>query len=206
VAELTDSERELQQLTAELRKLEGEYTMYFAGRLPRPPWETRGRVDQLFKRWDKRPGEALVTRFRLQSLQLRYSTFVDLWDRTLRSREEGRAAPAASRQGPRQDTISERADEPALVHVATFSNPLREMEKLHALYDSLMEARRQAGEDAVPFHKFADLVKEQVSRLQRRGPSEVTFRVTAFENRVNLTARRALASASAPTPASAKTA
>ncbi len=191
--ELSESERELQQLSAELRKLEGEYTMYFAGRLPRPPWETRGRVDQLFKRWDKRPTDTLVTRFRLQTLQSRYSRFVDLWDKALRQKEEGRPAPT---RGRRQDMGEKpRSSGPDLVHVATFRDPLHEMEKLHGLYDSLMDARRTAGEDVVPFHKFADLVKEQVHRLKSRGSQEVTFRVTANDGRVNLTAKAAMASA-----------
>jgi hypothetical protein len=194
VPELSESERELQQLSTELRKLEGEYTMYFAGRLPRPPWETRGRVDQLFKRWDKRPTDTLVTRFRLQTLQSRYSRFVDLWDRALRQKEEGREAPTRGRRQQMEE--SERPAAPDLVHVATFRDPLHEMEKLHGLYDSLMDARRTAGEDVVPFHKFADLVKEQVHRLKSRGSQEVTFRVTALEGRVNLTAKAAaLASA-----------
>ena len=188
--ELSESERELQQLSAELRKLEGEYTMYFAGRLPRPPWETRGRVDQLFKRWDHRPFDTLVTRFRLQTLQSRYSRFVDLWDRALRQKEEGRPAPS---RGRRQDMgEKDRSSGPDLVHVATFRDPLHEMEKLHGLYDSLMDARRTAGEDVVPFHKFADLVKEQVHRLKSRGSQEVTFRVTSMEGRVNLTAKAAV--------------
>ena len=191
--ELSESERELQQLSTELRKLEGEYTMFFAGRLPRPPWETRGRVDQLFKRWDKRPTDTLVTRFRLQTLQSRYSRFVDLWDKALRQKEEGRPAPT---RGRRQDMAEkERSSGPDLVHVATFRDPLHEMEKLHGLYDSLMDARRTAGEDVVPFHKFADLVKEQVHRLKSRGSQEVTFRVTAMEGRINLTAKAAMASA-----------
>jgi hypothetical protein len=194
VPELSESERELQQLSAELRKLEGEYTMYFAGRLPRPPWETRGRVDQLFKRWDKRPTDTLVTRFRLQTLQSRYSRFVDLWDRALRQKEEGRE-PVTRGRRQQQMEESDRSSAPDLVHVATFSDPLHEMEKLHGLYDSLMDARRTAGEDVVPFHKFADLVKEQVHRLKSRGSQEVTFRVTSLEGRVNLTAKAALASA-----------
>ena len=37
-------------LEAELKRLEAEYNMFFAGRLPRPPWETRGRVEALVKR------------------------------------------------------------------------------------------------------------------------------------------------------------
>ena len=43
---------------------------------------------------------------------------------------------------------------------------MREMDKLHDLYESLAEARREVGERAVPFHKFADLVKTQVKKLQ----------------------------------------
>ena len=42
------------------------------------------------------------------------------------------------------------------------------MDKLHDLYDSLAEARREIGEDAVPFHKFADLVKSQVKKLREQ--------------------------------------
>jgi hypothetical protein len=187
VAELTEVERDLQTLSAELRKLEGEYTMYFSGRIPRPPFETRGKVDQLFKRWDKRPLDTLVTRFRLQTLQTRYSRFVDMWDRSLRAREEGRVLPHMRRQEMVEKPP--RPTGPALVHVATFRDPLHEMEKLHGLYDSLMDARREAGEDVVPFHKFADLVKDQVSRLKKRGSAEVTFRVTSIEGRVNLTAK-----------------
>ena len=41
------------------------------------------------------------------------------------------------------------------------------MDKLHDLYDSLAEARREVGEDAVPFHQFAELVKTQVKKLTR---------------------------------------
>ena len=48
--EKPDVARELTTLEAELKRLEAEYNMFFAGRLPRPPWETRGRVQALVKR------------------------------------------------------------------------------------------------------------------------------------------------------------
>ena len=38
------------------------------------------------------------------------------------------------------------------------------MDKLHDLYDRLVDARREMGEEGIPFHKFAELVKGQVSR------------------------------------------
>ena len=66
---------------------------------------------------------------------------------------------------------------------------MREMDKLHTLYDSLMDARREAGEDTVPFHRFAALVKDQVAKLRDAGKSEVAFRVAGKEGKVNFTVR-----------------
>ena len=73
--------------------------------------------------------------------------------------------------------------------MAAFKNPVQEEDKLHDLYDSLVEARRSIGEDALPFHKFADLVKTQVKKLRENGSPEVTFRVAVKDGKVNFTAR-----------------
>ena len=50
MAEQTDIQKDLSDLAADLKQLEAEYNMFFAGRLPRPPWETRNRVDAMIKR------------------------------------------------------------------------------------------------------------------------------------------------------------
>ena len=50
-------------------------------------------------------------------------------------------------------------------------------------------ARREIGEDAVPFHKFADLVKNQVKKLTSDGHGEVAFRVAVKDGKVNFTAK-----------------
>ena len=75
------------------------------------------------------------------------------------------------------------------MHVTTFQDPMREMDKLHDLYDSLAEARRETGQDAIPFHKFAELIKTQVSALRTKGTAEVAFRVAVKEGKVAFTAR-----------------
>ena len=54
---------------------------------------------------------------------------------------------------------------------------------------SMMDARRQAGEEVVPFHKFAALVKDQVTKLRQSGSSEVAFRVAVKDGKVNFTVR-----------------
>src|SRR5690349_22968675 len=92
---------QLTRLEGELKRLEAEYNMFFAGRLPRPPWETRNRVDALVKRMDRARAGNYGDRFRFSTLQARFTKFVDLWDRGLRAREEGRGGPFGQR--PSQD-------------------------------------------------------------------------------------------------------
>ena len=95
--ELSDIQRDLDILAGELRRLEIEYNLFFIGRLPRPPWETRRRVETILKRWDNTHIRVSLDRFRFSTLQARYSTFSDLWDREMRAREMGRTGPSPSR-------------------------------------------------------------------------------------------------------------
>src|SRR4051812_24169511 len=95
MAELTDVQKDLQALAAGLKQLEAEYNMFFSGRAPRPPLEARGRIAALVKKWDRAYIQSAMDRFQFDTLQRRFQTFADLWDRGLRSREEGRAGPFA---------------------------------------------------------------------------------------------------------------
>ncbi len=187
--EATETERELKGLEADLRQLEAEYNMYFAGRLPRPPVETRARVTASMRRIDRLHMRNTADRFRFLTLQSRFQTFLDLWERGLRAREEGRPGPFAQRPAAVESAAKEKGPQDRILHVAAFHDPTREMDKLHELYERLADARREAGEDAVPFHKFADLVKEQVKRLKQSGSPEVAFRVAVKDGKVNFTAR-----------------
>ena len=185
--EPTEIQKDLQTLAAGLKQLEAEYNMFFSGRLPRPPWETRNRVTALVRKWDRGYIQSAMDRFQFETLQRRFQTFVDLWDRGLRAREEGRAGPFAA--PPPKVIRRPKPLDAKVLHVANFDDPMREMDKLHTLYDSLMDARREAGDDVVPFHRFAALVKDQVTRLRGDGAAQVAFRVAVVEGKVNFTAR-----------------
>jgi hypothetical protein len=182
----SDFAQELTRLESELKQLEAEYNMYFSGRLPKPPWETRARVAALVKQYDRAYIQNTGDRFRFHTLQSRYATFIDLWDRGLRAREEGRSGPFAA---PRPKQPERKPAEDKVVHVASFSDPTREVDKLTELYESLAEARREAGEAQVPFHKFAEVVKGQVQKLREAGSDEVAFRIALKDGKVNFTAR-----------------
>jgi hypothetical protein len=183
---LSPFEKDFQRLEADLKQLEAEYNMFFSGRLKTPPWETRARVEALVKQLDRGYISNTGDRFRFTTLQSRFATFIDLWDRGLKAREEGRAGPFAQ---PRAKGPEQVRPEDRIVNVSSFRDPMREVDKLHELYESLAEARREVGEETVPFHKFAELVKTQVKKLRDTGSPEVAFRVAVKNGKVNFTAR-----------------
>jgi len=180
----SDVERDLQKLETGIKNLEAQYNMYFSGRLPKPPWETRSAVEALVKRYDRGHIQNYGDRFRFQTLQSRWATLIDLWDKGLRAREEGRSGPFVHhRKAPEPKKPDNR-----ILHVSAFNNVAREQDKLHDLYESLAEARHEVGLEPVPFHKFAELVKSQVKKLGEDG-TEVAFRVAIKDGKVSFTAR-----------------
>jgi hypothetical protein len=183
----TDLERDLARLEADLRQLEAEYNMFFAGRLATPPWETRSRVEAVVRRLDRSPIQNTGLRFRFMTLQSRFATFVDLWDRGQRAREEGRSGPFA--QG-RAGADGRRPGEARVLHVAAFHDPAHEKPKLEELYRSLATARREVGAPDMSFDKFAALVQSQVSKMRAAGEGDVAFRVAVKDGKVALTARK----------------
>lgn len=178
--------RELQVLESELKRLEAEYNMFFGGRLPRPPWETRSRVEAIVKRLDRTHIGNTGERFRFGTLQSRFAAFVELWDRGLRAREEGRPGPFAL---PAPAAARPRREEERVLHVTTVKDPLRELDKLHDVYDRLAEARRGSGKEPMPFHQFAELVKTQVTTLREKGSGEVALRVAMRSGKLAVTVR-----------------
>lgn len=209
MAELTDLERDLRLLEGSLRTLEQEYNRYFAGQLPRPPVEIRARVERLLRRYDRAYIQSNLERFRLNTLQSRFSSFAELWDRAIRAREEGRPGPffrprreeasqappppaeqEASGEAPPVGEATPRGDRE--VCTTTLADPAAERGKLLRLYESLLEARRATGnEDPLPFDRFAQMVSTQVARLNDGGTRGVAFRVAVKDNKVTFTARGA---------------
>ena len=182
---------QLTALEADLKRLEAEYNMYFSGRLPRPPWETRARVEATVKRLDRSHIANYGIRFRFTTLQTRLSRFLDLWDRALRAREEGRAGPLShlQKKSDEKESAAPTRVEDKIVRVSTFSNPTKEHLKVRELYNSFIEARKQAGQERVDYEKFERLVSAQVKAIQSKGAAEVAFRVAIQDGKVAFTAR-----------------
>jgi hypothetical protein len=141
-------------------------------------------------------------RFRFQSLQSRFSSFCELWDRTLRAREEGRAdrlktgrsapgapssspaTPSAAPPTPGSDTGDRIVAEASVRDLGTDADRVRQ------LYQQLVDARKVVGEQPVPFERFERLVATQLAKLGADG-KPVAFRVTLKDGKVSLTAKSA---------------
>jgi hypothetical protein len=187
VAIPSETARDLNRLESELKRLEAEYTLFFTGRSRRPPTESRARVDSMVKQLDRTYIRNYGDRFRFTTLQSRYASLVDLWDRGVRSREEGRPGPFAPRAPARAGPGPVPADR--ILHVTALRDPAHQTDKLRELYDSLAEAKREIGEDALPFEQFAELVQRHITKLNQDGDIEVGFRVAVKDGKVALTAR-----------------
>jgi hypothetical protein len=198
----SEFDQEMRMLEAELKRLEAEYNMFFAGRLPRLPWETRARVEAVVKRYDRMNLRNTAERFRFTTLQSRFQAFCDLWERHLKAKEEGRpifgprrvsAAPSSTAPAPAAAPAASKGDPTPfrgsrVVAVATIKDPAADQERLQTLYEQLTSARREAGEKAIPFEAFRQVVRAQVNKLGE-GKGEVSFRVSVQDGKVTLTAK-----------------
>ena len=179
--------------------------MFFAGRLPRLPWETRARVEALVRRYDRMSIQNTADRFRFNTVQSRYAMFCELWERHLKNQEQGRGRvggrPAAASPPtplPKETPPGEpAAPEPIaarspaadrVVHVASLRDPTAQADRVKELYDRLAEAKREAGEPPVPFDRVAALVRAQVEKFKTDG-HDVAFRVAVKDGKVSLTVK-----------------
>lgn len=184
-------DKQMMQLEAEIRRLEAEFHMFFAGRLPRPPWETRARVAALVKKYDNSFIRNTADRFRFESLQNRHSKFLELWERQMTNRELGRPMVGGARaQAPPARPDPKDAPEPGttVVRFGTNSDPDAEGKRVQELFERLAAAKKEVGEPPIALDRLQALVKAQVEKFGADG-SHVAFRIDTKDGKVSLTVK-----------------
>jgi hypothetical protein len=190
----SDWDKQMMQLETEIRRLEAEFNMFFAGRLPRPPAETRARVAALVKKHDQTFIRNTADRFRFESLQNRHSKFIELVERQMTNRELGRPVAGVRRtQEPpppprRPDPREEPAADPGMIRFARDQQLSAESEPVKKLFEQLANAKKQVGESPVAIDRLAALVRAQVDKFAAEG-KDVTFKVAMKDGKVQLTAK-----------------
>lgn len=180
-------EEQLSRLEEDIRRLKIEFDIYFNGASKRPPYDTKGRVDTLIKRVADDRTLTFAQRYRYNSLAARYSSFRDMWRRTMQGREEGRDPVSAARATAKQE-IRNETEKVSFVCL----DAGKEVETVKNLYDSLLEAKRRCGEptEDFSFPRFHRLIASKAEGLKERlGCDKVKFSVAIEAGHVSFKAK-----------------
>jgi hypothetical protein len=163
----SDFDREMVVLENEIRRLEAEFNMFFAGRLPRPPWETKARVAALVKKTDNSVIRNTADRFRFESLQNRYSKFLELVDRQMTNRELGR--PMLGRKPPPPPPAVKKEDGgPAEKKTEEVKPLISKQEEAARAQEQAADKRAAAAEQAEVRFKRDQLEADRVRQLHEQ--------------------------------------
>ena len=81
-------DKQIAKLEEDIRKLKIDFDIYFNGAVKRPPLEARARLEATLKRLMDKRGLAFQQRYQLNGLVSRYTSYRELWRRTMRARGE----------------------------------------------------------------------------------------------------------------------
>ena len=187
----SEFDAQMSQLESEVRRLETEYNMFFAGRLKRPPFETKNRVAALMKRHDNSFIRNTGDRFRFESLQNRYQKFLELVERQMMNRELGRPTLGVRPQATTTAPKGEHArHDPNIIRFGKGVKTGEDSDAVKQLYERLAEEKKKAGEAPVAIERLAALVKAQVDKFGAEGKN-VDFKIATKNGKVTLTAKAA---------------
>jgi hypothetical protein len=79
-------DQQLNRLEEDIRRLKIEFDIFFNGSTKRPPLEMRARLESQIKRMSDNRQLTFAQRYQLNTLIARFTSYRELWRRTLRSR------------------------------------------------------------------------------------------------------------------------
>ncbi|CAN5428261.1 MAG: hypothetical protein ACR2M8_02935 [Pyrinomonadaceae bacterium] len=81
-------DKQISRLEDDIRKLKIDFDIYFNGSTKRPPLEARARLEATIKRVSDNRNISYAQRYQLNALISRFTSYRELWRRTLRARGE----------------------------------------------------------------------------------------------------------------------
>ena len=183
-------EEQLARLEEDVRRLKVEFDIYFNGAAKRPPYDTKSRVETLIKRIADDRTLTFAQRYQYNSLVARFTSFRELWRRTIQGREEGRD-PAAVARASAHSAAAAPAESG---HKSTFvcTDAHQEVETVKNLYQALVEAKKSCGEttDDLSFPRFHHLIAKKTDNLKEHlGCERVLFSVDVKDGQVSFKAK-----------------
>ena len=86
--ESVNFDKQLTRLEDDIRKLKIDFDIYFNGTSKRPPLEARARLESFIKRVSDNRSITYAQRYQLNALISRFTSYRELWRRTLRAKGE----------------------------------------------------------------------------------------------------------------------
>ena len=177
-------DEDIVRLESGIRQLKIQYDMFFAGSIPKQPFELRSEIERIIKRHSNTPIRKYASRFHFNALVSRFNSLSELWSKTIRTIEEGdRPAPAVLERAGSGEQIVARC---------TVKDPASEREHLRLLHMRLLDARKKSGEGEakLSFEKFLRSVSSQADKLREKtGCAKVELRVIVQDRKVTVKAR-----------------
>jgi D-serine deaminase-like pyridoxal phosphate-dependent protein len=185
-------DQQLARLDEDIRRLKIEYDIFFNGGVKRAPYETKNRVETVIKRLADERSLTFAQRYQYNALVARFTSFKELWRRTMQGREEGRDAASLARAAQNLQTENFASTERE-IQSKTFScaNVERESETVGQIYEALVQAKRICGEkNELPFDRFRAQLAAQTERFkQNAGCERVSYEIGVENGRVTFKAK-----------------
>jgi hypothetical protein len=196
---ITESfDRELRVLEEALRRLNAEYDGFLYGSAAKPPILTRRHVEEMVRRLNASEDMSAADRYRFATLQGRFFSLTERWDRLQGEKEAGRrpglyghfretGGPSAPRALNAAAPASVQEERRRVSAEAPAESPDRE------LFDRYVAAKKARGEDVSGYRLegfLEGLERERRKVRERLGNEDVLFDVVERDGRVRLVARK----------------
>ncbi len=188
-------ERELAVLEQSIKRLTADCDAFLYGSSSKPPVEGRKHIEEMLRRLNASDAMSSAERYRFSTLQGRYFSLVERWERLMGEKESGRrpglyghfrpsaGAPAAPSPPPnagRPGSVEgERGAVPA--------DPDRD------LFERYVAAKKSRGEDVSGYRLdgfLEGLERERRKLREKAGSGDIVFEVAERDGRVRLIAKK----------------
>ena len=202
-------DEELNVLDTQLRRLKIEYEIFFSNPQKRPPTDIEWKVVALLRKFSDGGRMNFSQRYRYNEMAQRYAIYSDLWRKKSRIREEGYRRPQdaiLSIQGVREEKEHEKHHHPvygvahaaaaaaggaSAPHFTLHSVDQGEREQVERLYNSLVAAKKKAGEKVTGnFDSFTQFVQKKTEQIKKQYHcQDVEYSVEIANGHVKLKAK-----------------
>lgn len=172
---------DMEQLRRDMKQLEIEYEQWFSGATPKPPLDTRKRVEDLIRRYNVSMPQNLAEAQLFQMHQSKFNSYSEMWNRRIRLKEEGRLP--GQREAARPARAESAKPEPKA--------PAR-VDKFREVFDQFVAAKQKTGQGSagMSYEAFRQKLAQQADQLRAKGGyRDVDFGVSIKDGKVSIVAK-----------------